>query len=114
MKKLLSLVTALAVLASLCAGSALAAEDLGGGLGTELQDAGVDVSGSAPDETADVQPAEKETVVIEASGPVDSVSITEGQELRGPGGELVTMTVDGVPTTVVPGAYSGEIVLSLS
>ena len=119
MKKLLSLVMALAVLASLGAGSALAAADAGGGLGTELQNAGIDVaggaSGEASGEAAVVLPEEKEAIVVEASGPVDSVYIAEGQELRGPGGELVTMTVDGVQTDVAEGeTYTGGIVLTLT
>ena len=124
MKKLLSLVMALAVLASLGAGSALAAADLGGGLGTELENAGVDVAGSASDEVSGgassgelsvVMPEEKEAVIVEASGPVDSVSVEEGQELRGPSGEIVTMTIDGVQTDIAEGeTYSGNIVLTLT
>lgn len=119
MKKLLSLVMALAMLISLGAGSALAAADPGGGLGTELQDAGIDAadsaSGEASGEASAVLPEEKEAVVVEASGPVGSVHIEEGQELRGPSGELVTMTVDGVQTDIAEGeTYTGNIFLTLT
>ena len=128
MKKLLSVALAVAMLLALGATGAFAAgDDLGGGLFTELENAGVDISGGASDEasgeasgsasgeTSIVMPPELEAVVVEASGPVDEVSIEEGQELRGPNGEIVTMTVGGVQTDVVPGeTYTGDIYLTLT
>lgn len=128
MKKLLSIALALSMLLALGATGALAAgDDLGGGLFTELENAGVDISGGASDEASGeasggasgeasvILPEELEAVIVEASGFVDEVSIREGQELRGPGGEIVTMTIDGVETDVVPGeTYTGNIYLTLT
>ena len=123
MKKLLSLALALAMLASPAAGNALAAADLGGGLGTELENAGADVSDNASGDTSGdsssgelsvVMPEEKEAIIA-ASGPVDSVSVEAGQELRGPSGELVTMTIDGIQTDIAEGeTYTGSIRLTLT
>jgi len=126
MKKLLSIALALALLASIGTTGALAAADLGGGLGTELQNAGIDVSGGASGESSGeasgasgeitvVMPEEKEAVIVEGSGPVTSASVEPGQELRGPNGEIVTMTIDGVQTDIVEGeTYTGNIYLTLT
>ena len=89
MKKLLSLMLALAVLLSPGAAGALAA-DLGGGLGTELENAGVDVSASG-----------------EASGDT-GVSYSSDDALRGPNGEVITLTVDGVQTDFSLETAAGE------
>ena len=118
MKKTLSVLLALALALSLGVG-AFAADDLGGGLGTELISAGVDVSGGAGEasgeasgasgEASVTMPEELEPVIVEA-GPAEAVSIDEGQELRGASGELVTMTIDGVQTDVEPGrTYTGAV-----
>lgn len=117
-KKALSMLLALALMLSLGVTGAFASAeaDLGGGLGTELKNAGVvaDASGEASG-AATVEPAEKTAVIVEASGPVDSVSIAEGEELRGPNGELVTMTIDGIQTDIVEGeTYTGNIYLTLT
>ena len=124
MKKLLSLALTLALLLSLGTTGALAAADLGGGLGTELQNAGValpgdasgDASGEASGSSGEIaMPEEKAPVVVQETGPVTAVAIAEGEELRGPNGELVTMTVGGVQKDVVPGErYAGDIVLTLT
>ena len=124
MRKLLSIVFVFAMLLSLGATGALASGDLGGGLGTELQNAGIDITGGASEEASGgassgefsvVMPEEKEAVIVPASGPVDSVSVEEGQELRGPSGEIVTMTIDGVQTDVAEGeTYTGDIFLTLT
>ncbi len=115
MKKLLSLALALALIPALGGNGAWAAADLGGGLGTELQNAGV--TEAASDEASDeiVMPEELTPVLVEASGPVTSVFLKGGEELRGPAGELVTMTIDGVQTDVEPGVtYTGDIYLTLT
>lgn len=117
-KKVLSILLAAAMMLSLGVTGAFASAeaDFGGGLGTELANAGVtDSSGEASDSTGVIEPAAKTPVVIEKSGPVDSVSIAEGEELRGPNGELVTMTIDGVQTDIVEGEiYTGNIYLTLT
>jgi hypothetical protein len=43
-----------------------------------------------------------------------SLSLEEGGVIAGPGGAKVTMTVDGVDTTLAPGAYTGAIVLAVN
>ena len=117
MKKILSALMALAMLFSLGITGALASSDLGGGLGTELQNAGVDVAGGASGEasgSATIEPEEKTPVLVAQSGPSDIVFIAEGEELRGPNGELVTMTIDGVQTDVVPGEVYQNVYLTLT
>lgn len=117
-KKVLSILLAVAMMLSLGVTGAFASAeaDFGGGLGTELANAGVtDSSGEASDSSGVVEPAEKTPVLVEKSGPVDSVSVGEGEELRGPNGELVTMTIDGVQTDIVEGeTYTGNIYLTLT
>lgn len=117
-KKALSLLMALALTLSLGVSGAFASAeaDLGGGLGTELANAGVTAGASGEASvSATVEPAEKTAVIVEASGPVDSVSIAEGEELRGPNGEIVTMTIDGIQTDIVEGeTYTGNIYLTLT
>ncbi|MCD7748945.1 MAG: hypothetical protein LUH42_02710, partial [Oscillospiraceae bacterium] len=115
-KKVLSLALVLAMALSLGAVGAFASEeateDLGGGLGTELIEAGVDVSSDASDEATE-EP--KDIVVIEESCELEELTVGENEELRGPNGELVTMTIDGVQTDIVSGeSYTGSIVLTLT
>jgi hypothetical protein len=45
---------------------------------------------------------------------LDKLIIELGGSITGPGGKSVTMTVDGVETGIVPGAYEGKIVLTLT
>ena len=119
MKKILSVLLAAALVLSIGVTGAFASAeaDLGGGLGTELANAGITTGGSgeASGGASVVEPAEKTPVIIEKSGLVDSISIAEGEELRGPNGEIVTMTIDGVQTDVVEGeTYTGNIYLTLT
>ncbi|MCD7770449.1 MAG: hypothetical protein LUH36_10120 [Oscillospiraceae bacterium] len=115
-KRMLSLLLALAMVLSLGVTGAFASEepeeDLGGGLGTELIEAGVDVSSDASEEATE-EP--KDIVVIEESCQLEELTVGENEELRGPNGELVTMTIDGVQTDIVSGeSYTGNIVLTLT
>ena len=112
MKKLLSAALVLSLLTTLGAAGAFADADLGGGLYTELEDAVADV-GAASEETAVTLPEEKEAVVVE-EGALSSVTVGEGQELRGANGELVTMTIGGVQTDLDEGVYEGDIYLTLT
>jgi hypothetical protein len=112
-KKFLALTMALAMVFSLGITGAYASDeaDLGGGLGTELINAGVDVSSS---DEASVEAEPKDIRVVEA-GELSELTVGENEELRGPNGELVTMTIDGVQQDIVSGeTYTGNIVLTLT
>jgi len=100
------------------------ADRQGGGLGTELINAGVDISGGEGDSEGGsgsdggsgsqeaAQP--KEAVVIEA-GEYKELSLEENQEFRGPNGEIATITVDGVETDVKEGeTLKGNILVTLT
>ena len=124
MKKLLSVFLALALLLSLGTVGVLAAADLGGGLYTELEKAGAapenadiaagDASGDPSGEASVIGPEALEAQTVE-EGSVSSLTVGEGCELRGPKGELVTMTIDGVQTNADPGkTYEGNIYLTLT
>ena len=118
MKKLLSLLLAAALLLTVGAVSALAEgeSDLGGGLGTELQEAGIDLEGSVePTGEASEEAEPKDVRVIERSCALSRLTVGENEELRGPNGEIVTMTIDGVQTDIEEKtSYRGNIVLTLT
>ncbi len=45
---------------------------------------------------------------------LSGLTIAEGAEVSAPAGKTLTMTVDGVETAIVPGAYTGKIVLTVA
>ena len=55
-----------------------------------------------------------ENTIIEAGSVLSSLTIAQGAVICATEGKLLTMTVDGVQMDPVPGAYSGDIVLTVS
>ncbi len=115
-KKFLSCLLVLALCVALCATSVFASEeaeeDLTGGLGTELINAGVDID---TEEGASEEAEPKDIRVCEEPCHLDELTVAENEELRGPNGELVTMTIDGVQVDIEEGqTYTGNIVLTLT
>jgi len=52
--------------------------------------------------------------VVDKTASLSSLTIADGAFIMAPDGYSVTMTVDGVETGIVPGAYKGDIVLTLT
>lgn len=52
--------------------------------------------------------------VVEESIALDSLTIAEGASLAAPEGKSLTMTVNGIGTEIRPGAYKGDIFLSVA
>ena len=45
---------------------------------------------------------------------LDRLTVEEGGSIQAPAGKFVTMTVGGVGRPIVPGTYTGDIVLSVA
>jgi hypothetical protein len=56
----------------------------------------------------------KDVWVVEKSTGLRSLTIDEGASLAAPAGKSLTMTIDGVGTTIQPGSYRGNIFLTVS
>jgi hypothetical protein len=56
----------------------------------------------------------KDVWVVEKSAALRSLTIDEGTSLAAPAGKSLTMTIDGVGTTIQPGSYVGNIFLTVS
>jgi len=52
--------------------------------------------------------------VVDKTTSLSSLTIADGAFIMAPNGYSVTMTVDGVETGIVPGAYKGDIVFTLT
>lgn len=57
---------------------------------------------------------EKSVWTLTGTSYLTALHLAPGAVLAAPAGKTLTMTVDGVPTAITPGAYTGKIVLSIA
>jgi len=55
-----------------------------------------------------------ETRLIPATTTLDTLTIPAGRTLAAPDGKSLTLTVNGVDTTIAPGTYTGQVVLTVT
>lgn len=52
--------------------------------------------------------------VAETTEELSSLTIAPGAEISAPAGKNVTLTVDGKETAILPGSYTGKIVMTVA